>query len=470
MWNFNRFQNNIALIESNNTKFSYKELVTEIDGLQNQIREPRSLIFIMTQNNIESLVGYLFAIEFCHVPFLINAEIQQKLLEVLIKSYKPNYLFISEEIDFKHDEYLQDENGYRNYKIFRQKKRFFHDLNPDLALLLSTSGSTGNPKLIRISKANIESNMKVISKYLNLSESDRSITTLPINYTYGLSIINSHLYAGASIILTDTSIVDKHFWQLFDEYQPTSLNGVPYTYQLLKRLLKPHHLSSLRYMTQAGGHLGSTLQEYFANFANEHHVDFYIMYGQTEATARMSYLSPSRVLDKLDSIGQAIPGGRFELVSEDGTLITSPHELGELIYYGPNVTMGYSESQEDLSLGDKCLGRLATGDLAIMDEEGYYFIQGRKNRYVKVYGVRVNLDDVEKEVVRVVGSHEIAIVGIEDRIDIYTVVPIDSNVTIEVANKFGIHPSVFKTNFINEIPKNQAGKILYSALNESSQR
>jgi len=467
MWNFKKFQSNIAVIEANGQKWSFKELASEINRFKIQIRDSRSLIFILTQNNIESLVGYLFAIEFNHVPLLINSEINQVLLKELITIYQPNYLFMPEGIDFNHVQYVQDENGYRTYKLLIQTAWLNHDLNPKLALLLSTSGSTGNPKSIRLCRSNIELNMKAIANYLNLSVSDRSITTLPMNYTYGLSIINSHLYVGASIILTDASIVDKQFWQLFDEHQPTSLNGVPYTYQLLRRLLKPHHLSSLRYMTQAGGHLGGSLQEYFANFTNEHHVIFYVMYGQTEATARMAYLNPSRVLDKLDSIGQAIPGGRFELVSEDGTLITSPHVLGELIYYGPNVSMGYAQSLEDLSLGDQWSGRLATGDLASIDEEGFYFIQGRKNRYVKVYGVRVNLDDVENEVVRVVGRQEVAIVGIEDRIDIYTVLSIDSNVTTEVATRFGIHPSVFRTSVISEIPKNQAGKTLYSALNES---
>jgi long-chain acyl-CoA synthetase len=467
MWNFNEFQDNVAVIEANGQKWSFKKLANAINRLKDQIREPRSLIFILTENNIESLVGYLFAIEFDYVPLLINAETNHGLLKELIALYQPNYLFMPEGIDFNHDQYVQDDNGYRTYKLLRQTTWLKHDLHPELALLLSTSGSTGNPKMIRLSKANLESNMKAIDNYLILTESDRSITTLPMNYTYGLSIINSHLYAGASIILTDTSIVDKHFWQLFDEYKPTSLNGVPYTYQLLKRLLKPHHLSSLRYMTQAGGRLGGSLQEYFATFTKEHHVNFFVMYGQTEATARMAYLSPNRAFDKLDSIGQAIPGGRFELVSEDGTLITSPHVLGELIYYGPNVSMGYAQSLVDLSLGDQWSGRLATGDLAIIDEEGFYFIQGRKNRYVKVYGVRVNLDDVEKEVVRVVGSQEIAVGGIEDRIDVYSILSINSNVITEVATKFGIHPSVFRISVISEIPKNEAGKTLYSALTES---
>jgi acyl-coenzyme A synthetase/AMP-(fatty) acid ligase len=181
----------------------------------------------------------------------------------------------------------------------------------------------------------------------------------------------------------------------------------------------------------------------------------------------MTYLDPSRVLDKLDSIGQAIPGGRFELVDDQGHVITSPHTIGELVYYGPNVSMGYALSLEDLSMADQWKGRLSTGDLAMIDEEGFYFIQGRKNRYVKVYGVRVNLDDIEKELVRIVNTMDIAVTGIEDQIYVYSIEEMDSSAVSEVATKFNLHPSVFRAKEISEIPKNSAGKTMYSSLNES---
>jgi long-chain acyl-CoA synthetase len=469
MWNFDVFSNSIAIIDSKDRFWTYKELNEKVLSFQKLIRDEKSLIFILTQNKVDLLFSYIFAMQFGHVPLLINGDIDPILLTDLVTLYEPNYIISSEENDYNFSNYTKLDNISDNITILKIDSFTKHNIHPSLALLLSTSGSTGNPKLIRLTMANIESNMKVISSYLKLSNQDRAITTLPMNYTYGLSIINSHLYAGASIILTDFSIVDNQFWQLFNKYQPTSLNGVPYTYQLLKRLLKPNHLSSLRYMTQAGGRLGSSLQQHFANLTKDNNIDFFVMYGQTEATARMAYLSPSRVLDKIESIGQTIPGGRFELVSEDGTLITSPHVLGELIYYGPNVALGYAQSLEDLSLGDQWSGRLATGDLAIIDEEGFYFIQGRKNRYVKVYGVRINLDDVEKEVIRFVGSQEIAIVGIEDRINIYSVMPLDSNISNTVAKRFAIHPSVFTNNVISEIPKNKSGKTLYTNLVESKQ-
>jgi long-chain acyl-CoA synthetase len=467
MWNFRQYNNNIAVVNEDGLNISYLQLEQAAQNFSNKLGIERALVFLLSKNDLYSLVAYVGCIQYGHVPLLINADINKELLSDLVQRYQPNYLFMQSKINSNFAGYEKTSIDYDDYHLVRQSIFVKHKLHPELQLLLSTSGSTGNPKLIRLSQENIESNMMAIASYLNLSAEGKAITTLPMNYTYGLSIINSHLYVGASIVLTDASVVDKKFWQLFEKHHPTSLNGVPYTYQLLKRLLKPHHLDHLRYMTQAGGRMGSLLQEYFAKLTQEHNVDLYVMYGQTEATARMAYLNPSRVLDKLDSIGQAIPGGRFELVDDQGRVITSPHTLGELIYYGPNVSMGSALSLEDLSLADQWQGRLSTGDLAMIDEEGFYFIQGRKNRYVKVYGVRVNLDDIEKELVRIVNTMDIAVTGIEDQIYVYSTDKLVSSAVSEVATKFNLHPSVFRATQISEIPKNSAGKTLYSSLNES---
>ena len=470
MWNFKLKNNQLAIVESNGRTWTYQALQDEILLFHERIRDSRSLIFILTQNNIESLVAYTFAMEYDHVALLLNAEMNQSLLLELIRIYQPNYLWLPESFDCNVDGYNETViSGYR-YKLLQQQTLIQHRYHPDLALLLTTSGSTGNPKLIRLSKSNVASNMEAIASYLKLTASDRAITTLPMNYTYGLSIINSHLVAGASIVLTDDSIVDANFWSLYEQYQPTSLNGVPYTYQLLRRLIKPHHFNSLRYMTQAGGRLGSQLQKHFAELTTKHNVDFFVMYGQTEATARMAYLDPSFVTEKLDSIGQPIPGGRFELVDEHGDGITTPNTLGELIYHGPNVSMGYATSLEDLSNDDEFQGRLSTGDLAIVDDDGFFFIQGRLNRYVKVYGVRINLDDIEKELIKMADGIELVVAGEEDQINVFSTGTIDSKLIGEAASKFRLHPTVFRSHVIDEIPKNQAGKVLYSRLNERIQR
>ena len=470
MWNFRQYDSNIALIEADGRTWTYSELHADIDAFQERIRDDKSLIFILSQNNLESIVAYFSALENQHVPLLLNADIHSELLTELIQIYQPNYIWLPNSYDFESVDYHQQALGSSTFKLFEQISFMNHAMHPTLALLLTTSGSTGNPKLIRISQENIDSNRTAIASYLKLSSKDRAITTLPMNYTYGLSIINSHLSVGASVVLTDASIVDKEFWSLFELTKPTSFNGVPYTYQLLKRLLKPNNFQSLRYMTQAGGRLGKTLQEYFVSLANQHGIDFYVMYGQTEATARMAYLHPKRALDKLDSIGQAIPGGQFELMDDQGNVIHSSHTLGELVYYGPNVSMGYALSLEDLSKGDEWLGRLATGDLALVDEEGFYFIQGRLNRYVKVYGVRINLDDVERALQKMINQWDLAVVGEEDMIHVFTTLEFPSQKIQEVASKFLIHPSVFRSHILDEIPKNPAGKVMYSSLIERTKR
>ena len=470
MWNFSQYNDSIALIEADGNAWTYSKLLASMDAFNVRIRDEKSLIFLLTQNNVESLVAYLVALEHQHVPLLLNADINQDLFMELIQRYQPNYIWLPNIYNIDSADYHQQALESSDYKLLEQVSFVNLAMHPSLALLLTTSGSTGNPKLIRISQENIDSNRTAIANYLKLSSKDRAITTLPMNYTYGLSIINSHLSVGASVVLTDASIVDKEFWSLFEFTKPTSLNGVPYTYQLLKRLLKPNHFQTLRYMTQAVGRLGKPLQEHFASICKDHGIGFYVMYGQTEATARMAYLDPKRTLDKLDSIGQAIPGGRFELIDDQGNLIHSSYNLGELIYYGPNVSMGYALSLEDLSKGDEWLGRLATGDLAVVDSEGFYFIQGRLNRYVKVYGVRINLDDIERALQKTYSTLDLAVVGEEDMIHVFTTIVLSSQDIQEVASKFLIHPSVFRSYIIDEIPKNPAGKVLYSILIERTKR
>ena len=256
-----------------------------------------------------------------------------------------------------------------------------------LALLLATSGSTGSPKLVRLSRENVESNARAIREYLKLDETERPITTLPMQYTYGLSILNSHLLAGGCILMTKESCVQEGFWKFFREQKATSLGGVPYTYQILKRLrFFEQEFPWLRSMTQAGGKLPADLVTEVGTWAQARGIRFYVMYGQTEATARMSYLPPEDCLKKPGSIGIPVPGGKFSLLGEDGEPVCGTGVDGELIYEGANVSLGYAKNKEDLMRGDENRGVLHTGDIARRDADGYYYIAGRKKRFIKLYG------------------------------------------------------------------------------------
>jgi acyl-coenzyme A synthetase/AMP-(fatty) acid ligase len=191
------------------------------------------------------------------------------------------------------------------------------------------------------------------------------------------------------------------------------------------------------------------------------------MYGQTEATARMSYLPYDKSLEKYGSMGIAIPGGKFSLIDVDGQEITKPDTVGELVYEGPNVTLGYAESRQDLSKGDERHGVLVTGDMAKRDEDGFYYIVGRKKRFLKIYGNRVNLDECERMIQGHYEGLECACVGEDDHMEIYVT---DSERTQDVAEyisaKTGLNKKAFTVLYLSQIPKNESGKKQYNALHK----
>ena len=260
-------------------------------------------------------------------------------------------------------------------------------LHPNLALMLSTSGSTGSPKLVRLGHRNVASNAQSIAEYLGLSAAERPITSLPMAYSYGLSIINSHLAVGATLVLTSRGVLEKDFWSAMAEYECTSFAGVPYTYQMLLRVgLLKKSLPSLRTLTQAGGRLDPSYIEQVRTIASERGWSFYVMYGQTEASPRISYVPPAELHRKVGSIGIPVPGGSLEVDPD-----------GELVYSGPNVMLGYAQCEADLCKGDELGGVLKTGDLGRRDEDGFFYVTGRRSRFLKMFGQRFSLDEIENE-------------------------------------------------------------------------
>ena len=287
----------------------------------------RPLVFSFCENSYGALCGYAGFLSGGAVPLLLDAGMHRELLDGLLETYRPGFLWLPERMagGFPGTKRLLSLEGY----ALLGRGEAPPAMHPDLALLLTTSGSTGSPKLVRQSRRNIESNARAIVRYLEIGEEERAITTLPMNYTYGLSIVQSHLLAGASLILTGRSVVEPEFWALFREREATSFGGVPYTYEILKRVgFFGMELPSLRYFTQAGGKLPPELHETCARYADAHGKRFYVMYGQTEATARMGYLPWERALEKRGCMGIAIPGGRFTLLDVDGAAIDSARRSG----------------------------------------------------------------------------------------------------------------------------------------------
>jgi len=342
---------------------------------------------------------------------------------------------------------------------FRETYEDDDAVNPQLGLLLSTSGSTGDRKLVRLSYGNMQANCDSIIEYLGITSDERPITTLPMEYTYGLSVIHSHVAVGATIVLTNKTLFQKEFWEMVENYEVTSMAGVPYTYDMFERLhLREMNLPHLKTLTQAGGHLNEDMQKKYATWAAETGRRFFVMYGQTEATARMSYIPPEKCAGKIGSIGIPIPGGSMA-IAEDG----------ELIYFGANVSLGYAASREDLALGDVNGGCLKTGDMARMDEEGYFYITGRKKRFVKIQGRRISLDKVQEDLQEAFGCEDIICTGNDDDgITVHTSSRETADREYEIAgmfmDKWQVRPRFVHVRYIDEIPRNPSGKVLYTKL------
>jgi long-chain acyl-CoA synthetase len=372
------FASNIAALEGQ-TQISFAELAGQTTQFRQQLAQPsspeRQLVFLKAHNNIATLLAYLACLQAQHPIMLLDPAISLDKLQSLTKQYQPNVLIDNGSIERLHANKLS--------------------LSPHLAVLLSTSGSTGSAKQVCLSRENLQENAQSIATYLPIWPSDRTITTLPFFYSYGLSVINSHLLRGACIVFNQDTMMSREFWHTFKQQKITSFAGVPYHYEMLIRLRFDNmDLPCLRYFTQAGGKLNEAHVGLLAQYAETHNKAFFTMYGQTEATARMAYLSPERVAKKPYAIGRAIPGGQFYLRDENSALITKPRQSGELIYCGGNIMLGYANGQQDLVHFDP-LPELATGDLAYQDEEGDFVITGRLKRFIKLFGQRLNLDEIE---------------------------------------------------------------------------
>lgn len=330
-------------------------------------------------------------------------------------------------------------------------------LHPDLRLLLSTSGSTGSPKLVRLSAANLDANAAAIASYLGLREDDVALTTLPLDYCYGLSVLHSHLAAGASLLLDDRSVTDPGLWADARAHGVTSFAGVPYTFDLLGTAGWPQ-LPTLRQVTQAGGRMAPERVRTLATQGAAEGWDLVVMYGQTEATARMAWLPPHLATTHPHAVGIAIPGGSFRLVPVDG----AEPGVGELVYAGPNVMLGYAEAPADL-VRDADIAELRTGDLARISPDGLVEIVGRRSRFAKLFGQRIDLDRVQT--LLALGGHEACCAEDSDTQQLVVAVPGDpdpllvAEVAATVAGDTGLPPHAIRVVPVTDLPRLPNGKL-----------
>jgi acyl-CoA synthetase (AMP-forming)/AMP-acid ligase II len=397
---------------------------------------------LAASNTVDAVVAYLAALSGGHPVLLLPAD-RSAHADTLADAYDPDVVFRS---------------GAAGWELVQRRNGTAHDLHPDLALLLSTSGSTGSPKLVRLSRANVRSNAESIAAALDIQGTDRAATTLPMHYCYGLSVINSHLLSGAGLILTELSVLDSCFWDLFTAAGGTTFAGVPYTFDLLEQSgFTERELPSLRYVTQAGGRLGAERVAQWAALGRRRGWDLYVMYGQTEATARMAILPPDLALEQPQAIGMPVPGGSLRL----------DPSTGELLYRGPNVMMGYASGPADLAEGPG-VQELRTGDIARLLEGGSYEIVGRCSRFAKVFGLRIDLDQLE----RALDQHGIRARCVEQGGRLHTFVTRHADVdpaTSLVAAQSGLPVHAVRTAHVHQHPTTATGKIDYPALERQAE-
>jgi len=454
----------VALLSST-ISLTFEDLENEYKIIKKII--PRSsLILMISDNSLGVIANYTSFIKNDCIIQLVESKTDILELERIIKLYKPEYISFSKNWNeskkfYKHN--LKKIHTFFENVIFKthyKKKK----IKKDLCILMPTSGSMGSKKYVRITKENIFNNTNSIISYLKLNKKDRSITSMPFCYSYMLSVINSHLEIGASIYVTQESIIQSNFWKQFLEHKINNFNGVPYHYEILIKLgLKKKNLSYLKFFTQAREKLDKIKARDILKFCLKEKKQFYIIYGQTEASPRMSYFNLVDFQEKIGSIGKPIPGGNFYLIDERGNKIKQTNVIGELVFKGKNVSVGYAYSGKDLSKYDKNKKELKTGDLAFYDRDKFYYLTGRKNRIIKLFGNRFNLDEIEGKFLRqkitlaCINENESLIVFVENKYP-------KNKIINKIHKILKINYIKIKIKKLRKIPRLNNGKINYKKL------
>lgn len=449
-----KFANRIAIFDQQEKKYTYNQLLKD-SKLFNRFFLEKKLIIILADNYYEFIVFYLSAIMNNQAIIIVDSKINYEDLSNLVKNYLPDFIFSN---SIKKIQSFEQVMKFKNFSLYQNKLKKKFNINSDLSLLISTSGTTGQTKYVKLNKENLFDNTQKISEVLKIKKTDKTITTMPPFYSYALSIINTHLQNGASIILNRYSLIDKNFWKLIEKLKPNNFNGVPYIFEILSKInINRLNFKSFRYITQAGGSLDSELKKKILNLCKKNKTNFFIMYGQAEASPRISILSLKSTKKNNSCVGSPLRGGKISLKNKKYNKHLKTYE-GELIYEGKNVFVGYSYNYKDLKNKFKKQA-LNTGDIGYIKNNKIY-ITGRKKRIVKIFGIRISLDQLERELKK---NNFICSCGGNDK---------KLSIFIEKEQKFNIsklnediqritnlNPRYFEVNTVAKFARNRAGKI-----------
>lgn len=443
----------IAAIDDSGRSVTYGDICDFSQEIAKHLPS-RSLIFLLAENCMGSLLGYTAALSNHIVPLIISAATEEGLYNHLYELYQPEYLWLpeskaeGEEIVFSAWEYCLVKTGNPPTPMY-----------DELSLLLPTSGSTGSPKLVCHSYRNIEANADNVRRLFKLDGTEKAMAILPMHYTMGLSVIASHLLAGATLLLSGRSLLDKGFWATLKE--ATSFTGVPYSYEILTKMrFTRMDLPNLKVITQGGGKLTEKMWNTLAEYARDNGKQFIATYGQSECTARMAYLPAELATEKICSIGIAEPGGQLSIVDDNGNETFEGEAQGEMVYRGENVTLGYATCRDDLLKGDENHGVMHTGDLARRDADGCYFIIGRLKRFLKIFGLRIGLDEVER-MIKEEYKMDCYCKGTDEKLIVLVTDPKLKDVLPDfIEEKTHLFHQKVEVQVVKEILRNEAGKVI----------
>ncbi len=407
--------------------------------------EQRKLIFCCAPRSSEGALAYLAVAASGHA--IAMADPATPHIDSLAASYEPDWIIGAPDCDFEN--YTAIEWPLSKLRLLKRENSAAQQLHPDLYLLMFTSSSTGNSKGVRLSYANIASNTQAIITSLGLSPDTRALLHMPLFYSFGLSVLHIQLAVGGSCVLTEQGMMTREFWKLAREQKANLFPGVPYHYEMLAKLgLDRVDVPDLKIFLQAGGKMRDDLTRDMWRDIEQRQGKLFVMYGQTEAAPRISCLPVHERPEKIGACGKSLSGG--ELVIENG----------EVIYTGPNVMMGYAESRTDLARGNEMHGHLKTGDSGHIDEDSYLTVTGRLQRFAKLYGQRISLDDIEK-------IADTIAVEAEDKIILVTTAQEETErqrLHALTATKTGLKPAWLEVRGVSAIPYNANGKIDYPKL------
>jgi acyl-coenzyme A synthetase/AMP-(fatty) acid ligase len=453
----------IALIEAKSGRAAtYGELDAASAACADLLSGPKALVFHVTENTIDSVVSLLGCLRAGQSVALISPTLVEQPRAGLDTLYQPDFIISSLSLA-SHDDYCLRNEA---LGLYERKVRPVRSIHPDLGVMLSTSGSTGSPKFVRLSHGGLAHNATAIAKALDIKADDIGYGHLQLHYSYGLSVLTSHLSKGARVVLTDAGLMQPAFWADARAHAITHFPGVPFHYEMMMKLgLARLKLPAIRTMTQAGGRLGLELQTKMHDWQSQNGGSFFVMYGQTEAAPRITTLPHALLPEKLGSVGPSLEGGEIIIADPTGQPVAMG-QTGEVIYCGPNVMMGYATCSDDLALPDQMGGRLATGDMGKLDKDGYLFITGRASRFAKIAGLRIGLDEIEHALG--VGT---AATGTDQKLIIWCLptAPMDSEAILSLLDsRFGLARSLCKVVEIDLFPVLENGKRNYKALQEMS--